>query len=146
FSEPQQRALGLVELARDEYALHEGQAHNALHRLQLTIQTFNHNLKFKINNVRGQGPHTCAQNFLSTLSKDKASAADKYHPMQTAVLALSLSEEDKSLQPLLNTQLWCKNESMALAQGDTKTQDPWYWTVGRPSGLSLVEEKEWSIE
>jgi len=78
FDEPRRRFLGLGELAKVEYALREGQAYDALDKLRLAIQTFNHNVKFKINQVRGQGPNTRAQAFLRTLSNDKIGAADKY--------------------------------------------------------------------
>jgi hypothetical protein len=146
FSDAQRRSLRIDMLAKVEYALREGQAHDALDKVRLAIQTFNYNVKFKVDNVRGQGPNTRAQQFLSTLSQDKVSAADKYRRARTALLALGLSEEDKSLQPLLNTQLWCKNDNAPAAQGDAKTEDPWYWMVGRPSGLSPAEEAEWQIE
>ena len=105
FSDAQQRLLQIDMLAKVEYALCEGQAHDALDKVRLAIQTFNYNVKFKVDNVHGQGPNTCAQQFLSTLSQDKVSAADKYRQARTALLALGLSEEDKSLQLLLNTQL-----------------------------------------
>ena len=81
-----------------------------------------------------------------TLSNDKVSAADKHWCVWTALLALSLSEDDKSLQPLLNTQLWCKNDNAPTEVGYAKTEDLWYWMVGRPSGLSPAEETEWQIE
>ncbi|KAF8220966.1 hypothetical protein L208DRAFT_1043795, partial [Tricholoma matsutake] len=137
---------GIHELARVEYSLWEGQPYDALDKLRLTIQTLNFNMKFKIDNVRGQGPNTHAQQFLSTLSNGKVSTADKYWHVRTALIALGLLEDDKSLQPLLNTQLWCKNDNAPAALGDAKTEDPWYWMVGRPSGLSLTEEAEWQIE
>ena len=146
FDEPQRRFLGLGELAKVEYALREGQAYDALDKLRLAIQTFNHNMKFKINQVCGQGPNTRAQAFLRTLSNDKIGTADKYRTARTALLALGLSRDDPSLQPLHDNQLWCKNESAVPAQGDTKREDPRYWMVGCPSGLSTEEEAEWQVE
>jgi len=133
-------------LARVEYSLWKGQVHDALDKLRLAIQTFNYNIKFKLDNVRGQCPNTRAEQFLLSLSKDKVSAADKYRRVRNALLALGLSADDKSLCPLLNDELWCKNENAPTAQGDVKTEDPWYWMVGRPSGLSPAEEAEWQIE
>jgi hypothetical protein len=146
FNEPQRRSLGLGKLAEVEYALREGQAYDALDKLRLAIQTFNHNLKFKVDQVRGQGANTRAQAFLRTLSSNKISAADKYRTARAALLVLGLPPEDPSLQPLHDTQLWCKNESAAPAQGDTRREDPWYWMVGRPSGLSPEEEIGWRVE
>lgn len=78
FSDAKRRSLGIHELARVEYSLREGQAHDALDKLRLAIQTFNYNMKFKLDNVRGQHPNTRAQQFLSSLSQDKVSATDKY--------------------------------------------------------------------
>lgn len=40
-------------------------------KLRLAIQTFNHKLKFKVDQVRGQGENTRAQAFLRTLSSNK---------------------------------------------------------------------------
>jgi len=54
--------------------------------------------------------------------------------------------DDKLLHPLLNDNLWCKNKNAPAAQRDAKTEDLWYWMVGRPSSLSPVEEAEWQIE
>ena len=58
FNEPQQQSLGLGELAKVEYALREGQAYDALDKLRLAIQTFNHSVRFKIDQVHGQGANT----------------------------------------------------------------------------------------
>jgi len=60
FSDTEQRSLGIQELAGVEYSLQEGQAHNALDKVQLAIQTFNYNMKFKTNNIQGQHPNTHA--------------------------------------------------------------------------------------
>ena len=146
FSDVRRRSLGIDKLARVEYSLWEGQAHDALDKLRLAIQTFNYNIKFKLDNVHGQCPNTHAKQFLLSLSKDKVSAADKYRQVRNALLALGLSVDDKLLCPLLNDELWCKNENTPAAQGDAKTEDPWYWMVGRPSGLSPAEEAEWQIK
>jgi hypothetical protein len=102
FSDAHRRSFGIQELAKVERSLREGQAHDALDKLRLAIQTFNYNTKFKVDNVRGQRPNTRAQQFLSSLSKDKVGAADKYRRVRTALLALGLPEDDLSLQPLLN--------------------------------------------
>jgi hypothetical protein len=146
FNKPQQQLLGLGELAKVEYALHEGQAYDALDKLCLAIQTFNYNMRFKVDQVHSQGANTQAQAFLKTLSNSKISAANKYRAAQAALLALRLSAEDQSLQLLHDTQLWCKNESAAPAQGDSRREVPWYWMVGCPSSLSPEEEVGWQVE
>ena len=147
FKDAKERDIfGVSNLAPIERSLREGQAHDALHDLRLAIQTFNYNYDFKRVNVRGQAANTRAQTFLGTLAKDKVGAADKYRHARDALLSLGASADDKSLQPLLNSELWGKNESKPAALGETQKEDPWFWTVGRPSGLLPVEEKEWSQE
>ena len=71
-------AFGLDSLATIELMLQEGQAHDALESLCITIKTFNYNFQFKTDHVFGQGPNARAQAFLQELSAGKVSAADKY--------------------------------------------------------------------
>jgi hypothetical protein len=102
FSAPNRDCLGLTSLVCVEYALREGQAHDALHAMCLAIQTFNYNVRFKINNVRGQNANMRANEFLSSLATNKVSATDKYRRARQALLSLGLSKDDKTLQPLFN--------------------------------------------
>src|SRR5712671_2873487 len=78
FTDTQRGSLRIQELARVEYSLREGQAYDALDKVRLAIQTFNYNVKFKTDNVRGQNANTRVQCFLLSLSNDKVNAADKY--------------------------------------------------------------------
>jgi hypothetical protein len=52
---------GLTRWPRCEYTLRERPAHDALYKVRLTIQTFNYNVKFKVDNVPGQGANTRAR-------------------------------------------------------------------------------------
>ena len=110
-NQPMRAALGLDSLATIEFTLQEGQAHDALESLCIAIKTFNYNFQFKTNHVFGQGPNTHAQAFLWELSAGKVSAADKYQTACTALIALSLPQDDPTLQPLSNDQLWAKDSS-----------------------------------
>ncbi|TFK61216.1 hypothetical protein BDN72DRAFT_778500 [Pluteus cervinus] len=136
----------LQRLVRVESLLREGQCHDALDSLRLAIKTFNANYKFKQDNVRGQSHNTRAQLFLETLNKDKVSALDKYNLCRDALLNLGFSLDDKTLQPLTKSQLWGRNMGAPAELGDTKTDEPWFWVVGRPSGLSQEEQKDWNYE
>ena len=138
--------LGLVELAKLEYKLRLGQAHDALHEVKTKIKIFNADLNFKKDNIFGQRPNTRAQRYLQTLSADKVNAADKYRQARRALLNLGLSENDQSLRPLENHELWGKDSSRLALLGDTKREEPWFWTVGMPIGLSEAEQNEWSVE
>lgn len=146
FNEPHRAFLGLTDLGKVEHKLREGRAHDALETLRLAIKTFNFNRQFKVNFVHGQGPNTRAQDFLATLTADKVSAADEYRRARAALLTLGLPSEDKSLQPLSNSELWGKDTSKLPELGDSKRVEPWFWTAGRPSNLSTKEEAEWSAE
>lgn len=88
FSDAQRRSLRIDMLAKVEYALCEGQAHDALDKVRLAIQTFNYNVKFKVDNVRGQGPNTRAQQFLSTPSQDKVKTTYSFSPLTCIQVSL----------------------------------------------------------
>ncbi|TFK58066.1 hypothetical protein BDN72DRAFT_730605, partial [Pluteus cervinus] len=129
-----------------EHALRDGQCHDALNSLRTAIKTFNANYHDKQTNMRGQHPNTRAQAFLDTLQKDKVSALDKYHCARQALLKLGLSPDNKSLQPLDKSQLWGRDMGIPAELGASKNPEPWFWVVGRPSGLSPKEEKDWNYE
>jgi len=139
-------SYGMDRFGTIEYTLREGQAHDALESVRKAIRTFNYNLKFKRDQVHGQGPNTRAESFLWTLTAEKLSCAEKYRLARSALLSLGMASDDPVFQELLDSQLWCKDSSKALKLGDSKIEDPWYWTVGRPSGLSPEEEKDWILE
>ncbi|TFK58984.1 hypothetical protein BDN72DRAFT_723932, partial [Pluteus cervinus] len=129
-----------------ELALREGQCHDALDSLRTAIKTFNANYRDKQTSIRGQHPNTRAQAFLDTLQKDKVSALEKYNRSRDALLRLGFSPHNKSLQPLSKSQLWGRDMGAPAELGATRKEEPWFWTVGRPSGLSNKEEKDWSYE
>ena len=139
-------SYGMDRFGAIEYTLREGQAHDALESVRKAIRTFNYNLKFKLLQVHGQGPNMCAEGFLRTLTAEKLSCAEKYRFSHNALLSLGMTSDDPVFQELLDSQLWCKDSSKPLKLGDSKIEDPWYWTVGRPSGLSAEEEKDWVLE
>jgi len=146
FSETFRTAYGLDDLAKIEYSLREGQAHDALESIRKAIKIFNHNLDIKKSFVFGQHANTRAQGFLEQLAADKVSGADKYRRTRVALLKLGLAENVPVLQELYDDQLWGKDTSHMSQLGDSKIQDPWFWSVGRPSGLSQAEDLEWSVE
>ncbi|KAJ2930711.1 hypothetical protein H1R20_g6389, partial [Candolleomyces eurysporus] len=122
--------LKLETLASEEYRLREGQAHNTLEGLRLTIQTYNFNLDFKKSNVR----------------EDKKKAAARYTRARQALLNLGLPANNKVLRKLDHTKLHGKNTAKPPNLGDLKREDPWFWNVGRPKAMSEKEEREWQIK
>ncbi|KAJ7073391.1 hypothetical protein B0H15DRAFT_963765 [Mycena belliarum] len=137
---------GMATAAEAEYKLREGHAYDALAELRQSIKTFNFNLAFKITQVQGQSANTRAQNFLRTLANDRITAADDYRHHRNALLNLGFPDNDKNLQPLLNSELWAKNSRESAKLGESGLVDPWFWTVGRPADMTPVEEKAWSVE
>lgn len=146
FNEGLRKRFGLTSLAIIEYKLREGQAYDALEDLREKIKIFNVNLDFKKKNVFGQGPSTRAQDFLKQLTADKVTAADKYRIAYQALTRLGLSRAETELQELRDDELFGKDASRLAKLGDSKNGDPWFWTVGRPQGLSDKEQAEWSLE
>jgi hypothetical protein len=136
----------LTELASIEYSLREGQAHDALNKVRDAIKDYNCSLAYKIAFVHGQDPKTRAQHFLQTLAKSKVSAAEKYRNARTSLLALGLSPDDRTFQPLHNSELWMKGTNEPHVFGGSGIRDPWFWSVGRPNGLSKEEDSEWNLE
>ena len=54
FSEACHIRLGLEAAAKAEYQIREGQAHDRLDDVHRSIQTYNHHISIKANDVRGQ--------------------------------------------------------------------------------------------
>ncbi|TFK63368.1 hypothetical protein BDN72DRAFT_902463 [Pluteus cervinus] len=146
YPDDKHRPRSMDDFAKIEFSLREGQCYDALHKLRLAIQTFNHNLKFKQQFVHGQSPNTRSQSFLQTLSSDKVHAQEKYRRAYQALLNLGLSPSDESLQPLLDNQLWSKDYSKEAALGDSKLEEPWYWYTGLSVGATKEEKDIWTIE
>ncbi|KAJ7723265.1 hypothetical protein B0H16DRAFT_1737330 [Mycena metata] len=147
FDASRRRILQMVELATTEYQLREGMAHDALQDVRNAIKTFNFNLKFMVDKkIRGQAAGTRAQSFLRTLANDRVIAANEYRTTRGALLSLGLREDDSTLQPLADNELYSKNNTDSTKIGESKEVDPWFWSVGRPAGMSAKQDKEWSVE
>lgn len=146
FNQVLRERFDLTSLAITEYQLRKGQAYDALDDLREKIKIFNANLDFKKKNIFGQGPNTRAQAFLKQLTADKVNAADKYRMAYRALLYLGLSKAETDLQELHDDQLFGKDASRPAKLGDSKKDDPWFWTVGRPHDLPAKEQAEWSLQ
>ena len=146
FDQHLRQHFGLTSLALTEYKLREGQAYDALQDLRETIKIFNAHLDFKKTNVFGQRANTRAQDFLRQLSADKYSAAEKYRVARRALIALGLPESNTVFQELHDNHLYGKDMSRPAKMGDSKREDPWFWTVKMPSELTPEKQNEWSLE
>ncbi|TFK58607.1 hypothetical protein BDN72DRAFT_738158, partial [Pluteus cervinus] len=134
FSEKERKDHHLKGLAGIEMALREGACHDALERIRVAIQTFNHNCRFNREEIFGQGANTRAQAFLRSLKDDQYNDAQVYRVNRDAFIALryALGHPDilkDPLQPLHDKELWGKNTSFAPQLGDSKLMDPWFWYI-----------------
>ena len=143
FSEACRIRLGLESAAKAEYQIREGQAHDRLDDVRRSIQTYNHHISIKANDVRGQRYATRARTILNA---DTQKAANAYNVTRNALLKLGLDPKDPLLKPLLTTELWAKNAAMPPKLGDSRKEDPWFWHVACPAGLSAEEKAEFYLE
>ncbi|KAJ7718498.1 hypothetical protein B0H14DRAFT_2412472 [Mycena olivaceomarginata] len=134
--------LEMDALATAEYELRRGRAYENLGRVRHVIQTVNANVRAKGAAIHGTVRNTKAQNFLKTLDNEVKIARSTYHLERDALLKLGLLLDDQSLKPLLKEQLRGKS-GKAQAAGQAKESDPWFWNVGRLSGLSEEDENQW---
>lgn len=144
FTSELRRSLDLDKLAKIEYELREGQAHDALSALRQSIQEYNHNLLDKRNNIYGTRENMRSQSFFKTLNADKLLAAEQYRGARAALLSLGLPEDDDMWKKLDSDQLWGRSVSTKRKLNESSKEDPWFWSVVKPRNLSDDQEKEWS--
>ena len=144
---PKERAaFGLSDLTKVEYSLQEAHAHESLSDLRLSIKAYYANIKFKKTHVTRQRQNTRAQAIIQILEQEKKDHAARYRCHYHALINLGFPPNDKSLQVLEANQLWMKDVMKKAEMGDSRKEDPWFWIVGRPRGLTKKEEAEWSVE
>ncbi|KAF7360834.1 hypothetical protein MSAN_01112700 [Mycena sanguinolenta] len=137
--------LKLKALSLIEYELREANAYQHLEDLRNAIRVYNINYAFKRTHLHGTGATTKAANYLKTLYNDVQIHCTNYRITRAALLKLGLPRDDKALQPLKRDELRGK-DGKEQAPGQAKEKDPWFWKVGRPSGLSVEQEQQWSTE
>jgi hypothetical protein len=145
FNEHTRLSLGISELARAEFTLRRGQAHDALAKLRMTIREYTRNVDFKRDHVRGQRAVTRAEGIIQKLEQERKQAAELYRCAYTALLRLGLASDDQSLQPLLDSQLFMKDPTKPARLGDNRKEDPWFWQVERVRS-SDIEDQDWVVE
>ena len=138
--------LGLESVAKAENQIHKGQAHDHLDDVRWSIQTYNHHISIKANDVCGQCYVTQARSIVDNLNADTQKAANTYNITCNALLKLGLDPKDPLLKPLLTTKLWAKNATMPPKLGDLRKEDPWFLHVACPAGLSAEEKAEFYLE
>lgn len=145
FNQHTRLSLGIDKLARAEATLRRGQAHDALVKLRMAIRTYTSHVDFKHDHVRGQRAITRAENLIQTLEQEKKRAAELYRRAYSALLRLGLALDDRSLQPLLDGQLFMKDTTKPAKLGDNRREDPWFWQVERLCS-SGIEDQAWAVE
>lgn len=67
----------------------------------------------------------------------------RYMVSFTALISLGCSVEREGLFPLNESQLWGKNVFLPHILGDSRRENPWFWSTGKPAELS---EGAWLTE
>lgn len=145
FSAGDRHSKGLDAMASVEYDIRQGQAHDALRNLRSEISIRNWNIREKKAQIHGIGANTRAQNYLKTLSNNIQSAGDMYRRARTALIALGMSDNDPVLQPLLPKEQHGKS-ALKSKPGQLRHKEPWFWTIQRPEGLDVTQERDWERE
>lgn len=145
FNEHTRLSLGIGGLVHAEYTLRRGQAHDALEKLRMAIREYSRNVDFKRDQVRGQRAVTRAEKLIQKLEQERKRAAESYRHAYMALLHLGLAPDDRSLQPLLDSQLFMKNTTKPAQLGDNRKEDPWFWQVERVRS-SGIEDQDWVVE
>lgn len=143
---PHIKKLGLDSIAKTEYRIREGQAHDCLEEVRRCIQSYNHHIAAKAKTVHGQRHATRARVIVDNLVADIHKAADSYNNSRNALLRLGLDPADTILQNLPRTDLWAKNTALAPNVSDSRREDPWFWHTSCPAGMSAEEKKEFNLE
>ncbi|KAF9443047.1 hypothetical protein P691DRAFT_634214, partial [Macrolepiota fuliginosa MF-IS2] len=61
---------------------------------------------------------------------------DQYMHSYSMLLTLGYLMSEGELRPLEEDQLWGKNVWVPHKTGDSSKQNPWFWSVGWPEGVS----------
>ncbi len=133
---------GLTTLAKIEYEIRLGHAYDAIDDIRTSIHIYNVSSHEKQTQVSRTRQSTRAWGILSSLKSNTRECAKRYCLSYEALLALGLSK-DSELKPIRDGDLWGKDMTSMTKQGDSKRKEPWYWTVGKPSGLS---DDMWELE
>ncbi|KAF8185780.1 hypothetical protein K438DRAFT_1765569 [Mycena galopus ATCC 62051] len=142
FSPADRVRLQLSGLAKAEYRLQEGQAHDVLGDLRMAIRTKNFNLNLKKTDIYGTGATMRAGNYLKGLQNQVQGSGDTYRRSWRGLRALGLPKGDATLQPLSRDEQWGKG-GVALKATRLKDREPWFWSAQRPAGLDAKAEADW---
>ena len=111
----------------------------------MVIREYTRDVDFKCNHVQGQHAVTRAEGVIQKLEQEKKQAAELYHCAYLVLLQLGLAPDDRSLQPLLDGQLFMKDMTRPAQLGDNRKEDPWFWQVERVCS-SDIENQDWVVE
>jgi hypothetical protein len=147
FNQATRTACQLDSAARFEYELRQGQAYDALEDVRINILSWQLNSQIRMDEFHGQHAKTRIGAFLRGLLRETRCAARLYIHARHALLQLGLSPKSQTFQPLdIDRDLWVKDPAKPRRTGDTKVDDPWYWTECMPDNLSDQERSEWVTE
>ncbi len=143
FTASQREEFRLTDAAEVELRLRRGDAFDALSDLRDTIHELNHTTTEKRVEPSGQKTGTRAQAQIAAIKSRMEDSMQRYMTSFIALTSLGCPTQDEGLYPLDKNQLWGKNVFIPHVTGDSTRENPWFWSVGKPAGLS---ERSWLIE
>lgn len=143
FTPDQWQQYGLMAATPIELQLRRDDAFNTLSSLRDTIHEYNQTITEKRVNPSSQKIGTRVQVQLAEIKSRMEALMRQYMSSFTALTALGCSTREEGLYPLEKSQLWGKNIFIPHVTGDSSKENPWFWSVGKPAGLS---EASWLIE
>ncbi|KAF9442594.1 hypothetical protein P691DRAFT_765049 [Macrolepiota fuliginosa MF-IS2] len=143
FTLKKRESLHLTEAANSELQLRCGHVYDILSDLQDTIHEYNHVIIEKRINQSSQNIATCTHTEIAEIWSRMMLLKNRYMHSYSALLALGYSTNEGELRPLEDSELWGKSVWVPHTTGDSSKQNPWFWSVGRPEGVS---EDMWLME
>jgi hypothetical protein len=125
-----------------EVGLQQDHAFELLTELKGTIHEFNHIAMEKRQNPSSQGIATCSHQVMSEICSHMVDLKEQYNCCYN-ILKVRGPQATEGFQVLEQDQLWGKNLFTPHTTSDSSKQNPWFWFVGRPEGIS---SSDWSIE
>ncbi|KAG1887840.1 hypothetical protein F4604DRAFT_1916666 [Suillus subluteus] len=128
-------------LQRVEWRLRYAQGHNALRSLRSSLHTQTAILKYKDQNLRGQGANTRAHNMLKAIDMRIEVATRKYESAHKALVVLGnlLNESSwqSSLRPL-NHQDICSMSDILWGELEGRQKLSWIWNMRGAGGSDVL--------
>lgn len=144
FTASQRAELNLVEAGRLEYLLREGDAHDMLRNLKLSIRALSFFSHRADKHTRTKGTKTRTGAKYKEARDSKALYTKEYRSTRLALISLGLPPNDPTLRPLEDKDTYRPSTIEPHEFGSGTKETGWIWTVS--TGKSSISETDWEKE